>query len=65
MALTAILDSANNRKALKNSVICAIGTTTYQACLEAGLTVSIMPNEYTIEGLARAIDSFYLTANCH
>ena len=55
----AILTNAEQQKALSHTVICAIGTTTYQACLAAGLTVNIMPTEYTVEGLARAIDSFY------
>ena len=58
-ALMAILTNAEQQKALSHTVICAIGTTTYQACLAAGLTVNIMPTEYTVEGLARAIDSFY------
>lgn len=60
LALTSILNTAKNEQALKNTVLCAIGTTTYQACVDAGLTVSIMPKEFTIEGLARAIDSYYL-----
>ena len=60
LALTSILNTAKNKQALKSTVLCAIGTTTYQACVDAGLTVSIMPKEFTIEGLARAIDSYYL-----
>jgi uroporphyrinogen-III synthase len=62
-ALLSILMAQNNLAALGNTVICAIGTTTYQACLDAGLTVSIMPNDFSIAGLARAIESFYLTSN--
>ena len=59
LALTDILANYDNRDVLINTVICAIGTTTYQACLAAGLTVNIMPKDFTIEGLARAIESFY------
>jgi len=64
IALTSILGAANTIKILSNTVICAIGTTTHQACMDAGLTVSIMPKEYTIAGLARAIEGFYSTDKC-
>ncbi|SEL28472.1 uroporphyrinogen III methyltransferase / synthase [Colwellia chukchiensis] len=60
-ALSKILGANKTKDILQSSVICAIGTTTYQACEDAGLKVSIMPEEYTIEGLARAIKQFYLT----
>lgn len=62
-ALMAILEATGKVKALKESVLCAIGTTTRQACLDAGLTISIMPKEYTIEGIAKAINRFYNTDN--
>lgn len=62
-ALMAILTNAEQQKTLANTIICAIGTTTYQACLAAGLTVNIMPDEYTVKGLASAIDRFYMITN--
>lgn len=64
-ALLSILTAENNLAALSNTVVCAIGTTTHQACLDAGLTVSIMPKDFSIAGLARAIESFYLSTNSH
>lgn len=59
MALTAILEAASTKDALTNTVIAAIGPSTYKACNDAGLLVDILPNEYTVHGMARAIAHFY------
>lgn len=60
-SVQALTSAIGGIKALSESVICAIGTTTRQACINAGLKVNIMPNEYTIEGLATEIKRFYST----
>lgn len=58
-ALTSILEAAGTRHALTDTVISAIGPSTYKACNDAGWPVDILPSEYTVHGMARAIAHFY------
>jgi uroporphyrinogen-III synthase len=59
IALTSILEPNKVKTLLNNVTIAAIGPSTSKACNDAGLRVDILPNEYTVQGMARAIANFY------
>lgn len=59
IALMSMLTTHLGIDALKNVAISAIGPSTYKACQDAGLKVDIMSNEYTVQGMARAITGFF------
>lgn len=58
-AMMAILKASKQMSTLKQTLICAIGTTTKQACIEFGLTVNIVPKDFTVAAVAKAVTSFY------
>ena len=59
-AFMATANAQHNISVLKKrAIICAIGTTTKQACLNAGLNVTIIPKDFTIEGIAKAIKHYF------
>lgn len=59
-ALVSILGTEMIKRLLEDVTISAIGPSTYRACNDAGLNVAILPTEYTVQGMVRAINRFYL-----
>lgn len=45
----------------QNKIICAIGTTTEEAIRTLGITVNIIPNNFSLRGIAEAIINYYST----
>lgn len=62
-AMMSILNANKQMSTLKQTLICAIGTTTKQACIDYGLTVNIMPKDFTVAAVAKAVASFYHNKN--
>lgn len=58
-ALVSILGTEMIRSLLEDVTISAIGPATCKACNDAGLNVAILPTEYTVQGMIRAISRFY------
>jgi uroporphyrinogen III methyltransferase/synthase len=54
-----ILKITNQSTYFEKSAIAAIGPTTKSAIENRNLTVDIMPEEFTIEGLAKSIVNYY------
>lgn len=54
-ALMSLLGSADGARRQRAPTIASIGPTTSAACTQAGLKVSIQPDNYTLRGLADAI----------
>lgn len=59
IALTAILEKKDSTHLLQGITISAIGPSTYLACNNLGLKVAILPNQYTVHGMARAISKYF------
>jgi len=58
----ALLGPADVRRLLEGVVVAAIGPITAETAAEHGLTVSVMPHEYTVPALADAIAGYFETA---
>jgi uroporphyrinogen-III synthase len=56
-----ILNLENYHNYFQGSVICAIGITTEDAIKNLGVTVNIVPNTFSLRGIAEAINTFYST----
>ena len=62
-AMMSILTVNKQLSTLKQTLICAIGTTTKQACIEHGLKVKIIPKDFTVLAVAKAVASLYEQKN--
>lgn len=51
--------NTKNIEVLNKSLVCAIGSTTAQYCINVGLKVNIMPSDFTVEGMAQAIKNYF------
>lgn len=59
LALASILGPKMVKDLLNDVAIAAIGPSSFSACKEAGLKVEILPTEYTVQGMIRAVARFY------
>ena len=58
----ALVGSADAGRLLEGVIVAAIGPITAETAAEHGLTVSVMPHEYTIPALADAIAAYFETS---
>ena len=58
----ALVGSADVRRLLEGVIVAAIGPITAETAAEHGLTVSVMPSEYTVPALADAIAGHFETS---
>lgn len=55
LSFASALKRVNQPELLNNTSICAIGPTTASTCLDIGWEVKIVPSEFTVQSMARAI----------
>jgi uroporphyrinogen-III synthase len=58
-----ILNVVNIESYFENKIVCAIGTTTEEAIKENNVTVNIVPNVFSIDGVVDAIKEYYKLTN--
>lgn len=58
-----ILNIESIQNYFSDKIICAIGTTTEEAIRTLGITVNIVPNNFSLRGIAEAIINYYSTTH--
>ena len=56
-----IMKITNTADYFKNSILCSIGTTTESAISSSGVTVHIIPKEFSLQGISEAIIKYFHT----